>query len=226
MVLLAAAAIIGVSFLQQKVREEYASGQGEVLSYDVTTGSISTVVSGSGSLTDVDLTSVTVPEGVEITDVLVKTNQTIAKGDILATVNMSTVISAMADLQAQIDDLDEQLSDAEDNAASTSITAGVAGRVKAVYGTVDADVTDVMYENGALALISLDGYMAVEIETDALAAGDAVTVKLSDESEISGTVESVVGGKATILVTDNGPAYDEAVTVLSTEGTQLGTGNL
>lgn len=39
-------------------------------------------------------------------------------------------------------------------------------------------------------------------------------------------MESVVGCKATILVTDNGPAYDEAVAVLNGEGTQLGTGNL
>ena len=223
---LAMIAVVGVSFLQRRVREQFASSQGEVLSYEVTTGSISTVVSGSGSLTDVDLNSITVPEGVEITEVKVKTNQAIAKGDILATVDMASVISAMADLQTQIEDLDEQLSDAEDDAASTTIYAGVTGRVKAIFGEAGASVADVMYEHGALALISLDGYMAVDIETDALTVGDGVTVKLSDEEEITGTVESVVGGKATILVTDNGPEYDEAVTVLNDEGTVFGTGNL
>lgn len=223
---LAMIAVVGVSFLQRRVREQFASSQGEVLSYEVTTGSISTVVSGSGSLTDVDLNSITVPEGVEITEVKVKTNQAIVKGDILATVDMASVISAMADLQTQIEDLDEQLSDAEDDAASTTIYAGVTGRVKAIFGEAGASVADVMYEHGALALISLDGYMAVDIETDALTVGDGVTVKLSDEEEITGTVESVVGGKATILVTDNGPEYDEAVTVLNDEGTVFGTGNL
>ena len=223
---LAIIAVTGVGFLQRRVREQFASNQGEVLSYEVTTGSISTVVSGSGSLADVDLNSITVPEGVEITEVKVKTNQAIAKGDILATVDMASVISAMADLQVQIEDLDEQLSDAEDDAASTTIYAGVTGRVKAIFGEAGASVADVMYEHGALALISLDGYMAVDIETDALTVGDGVTVKLSDEEEITGTVESVVGGKATILVTDNGPEYDEAVTVLNDEDTVLGTGNL
>ena len=223
---LAMIAVVGVSFLQRRVREQFASNQGEVLSYEVSTGSISTVVSGSGSLTDVDLNSITVPEGVEITEVKVKTNQAIAKGDILATVDMASVISAMADLQTQIEDLDEQLSDAEDDAASTTIYAGVTGRVKAIFGEAGASVADVMYEHGALALISLDGYMAVDIETDALTVGDGVTVKLSDEEEITGTVESVVGGKATILVTDNGPEYDEVVTVLNDEDTVLGTGNL
>ena len=223
---LAIIAVVGVSFLQRRVREQFASSSGEVLSYQVTTGSISTVVSGSGSLTDVDLNSITVPEGVEIIEVKVKTNQAIAKGDILATVDMASVVSAMADLQLQIEELDAEISDAEDDAASTTIYAGVTGRVKAIFGEAELSVADVMYEHGALALISLDGYMAVDIETDALAVGDSVTVKLSDEEEITGTVESVVGGKATILVTDNGPEYDEAVTVLNSEGTQLGTGNL
>ena len=223
---LAIIAAVGVSFLQRRVREQFASNQGEVLSYEVTTGSISTVVSGSGSLTDVDLESITVPEGVEITEIVVKRNQAITTGDILATVDMASVVSAMADLQVQIEDLDEQISDAEDDSASTRIKAGVTGRVKAIFGEKDADVTDVMYKHGALALISLDGYMAVDIETDALAVGDSVKVKLSDEEEIIGTVESVVGGKATILVSDNGPEYEEAVTVLNKEGVQLGTGNL
>ena len=223
---LAIIAVVGVGFLQRRVREQFASSQGEVLSFDVTTGSISTVVSGSGSLSDVDLEAITVPEGVEITEVLVKRNQTIAKGDILATVDMASVISAMADLQVQIEDLDGQISDAEDDSASTRIKAGVTGRVKAVFGEKDADVADVMYEHGALALISLDGFMAVDIETGALAAGDSVTVKLSDGKEVDGTVESVLDGAATILVTDNGPKYEESVTVLNEEGSELGTGNL
>ena len=223
---LAIIAVGGVGFLQRRVREQFATNQGEVLSYEVTTGSISTVVSGSGSLTDVDLESITVPEGVEITEVKVKRNQSIATGDVLATVDMASVISAMAELQSQIEDLDEQISDAEDDSASTTIYAGVSGRIKAIFAEKGADVADVMFEHGALALISLDGCMAVDIETEALTVGDSVTVKLSDAEEISGTVETVVDGKATILVTDNGTEYLETITVFSADGTQLGTGEL
>lgn len=225
-VALAMIAIAGVSFLQRRVREQFSSNQGDVLSYEVSTGSISTVVSGSGSLTDVDLEEITVPDGVQISEVLVKRSQTITSGDILATVDMASVVSAMADLQAQIEELDAKLSDAEDDSADTVIKAGVTGRVKAILGEKDADVADVMYEHGALALISLDGYMAVDIETDALSVGDSVTVKLHDEKMITGTVESVVGEKATILVTDNGPKYAEAVSILNEEGADLGSGDL
>ena len=226
LLVLAVAAAVGISLLQRRVREQFASGQGEVLSYEVSTGSISTVVSGSGSLKDVDLESVTVPEGVEITEVKVKRNQTVAVGDILATVDSASVISAMAELQAQIEELDGQISDAEDDSASTRIDAGVTGRVKAIFGEKGDDVADVMVEHGALALLSLDGYMAVDIETDALAAGDSVTVRLSDGDEISGTVETALGGVATVLVTDNGTGYDEEVTVLGSDGAELGGGKL
>ena len=219
-------AVTGVSFLQRRVREEFAASQGDVLSYDVTTGSISTVVSGSGSLTDVDLESVSVPDGVQITEVLVKPNQAVTQGDILATVDMASVISAMADLQTQIEELDAEISDAEDDSASTSVYADVTGRVKAIFGETDADVADVMYEYGALALISLDGYMAVDVNTDVLTTGDAVTVKFADGDEMSGTVESVVGETATILISDNGPEYDETVTVVDSDDQRVGSGQL
>ena len=223
---LAIAAVLVVGGLQRRVREQFGSSSGEVLSYEVTTGSISTVVSGSGSLTDVDLESVTVPSGVEITEVLVSTNQSVTTGDILATVELSSVVSAMADLQSQIKTLDTQLSDAEDDAVDTTVYAGVTGRVKAIFGEAGADVTDVMAEHGALALLSLDGYMEVVIQTDAVVVGDSVTVQLSDGETVNGTVETVTAGEATVLVTDNGTKYQDTVTVLSADGTQLGTGTL
>ena len=219
-------AVVGVSLLQKKVRQQFASGSGEVLSYEVKTGTISTVVSGSGSLADVDLETITVPEGVEITDVSLKANTQVKKGDLLAKVDMASVVSAMADLQAEIKELDKQISDAEDDAATNTIKAGVAGRVKAVYGASGKEVADVMYENGALALLSLDGYMAVDIKTDSLKTGDSVKVILSGGKEIKGSVSAVTDGIATVLVTDNGPAYDEEVTVNDLEGQQVGTGKL
>ena len=219
-------AVIGVSFLQKQVREQFATTSGEVISYAVTLGSISTTVSGSGSLVDVDLESVTVPSGVEITKVMVKTNQSVSAGDVLATVAMASVISAMADLQSQIEELDQQLSNAEEDAAGTAIYAGLTGRVKAVFGQKDAEVADVMFENGALALLSLDGWMSVTLETDALAAGDTVTVIREDGTPLEGSVAAGTGGKVKVLVTDDGPRMDEEVTVQDLSGATVGSGKL
>lgn len=219
-------AVVGVSILQKQVREQFAGSGAEVLSHTVTTGTISTVVSGSGSLTDLDLQSITVPAGVTVNKVLVKRNASVEQGTVLATVDMASVISAMADLQAEIDDLDDEISNAEDDAANSAVSAGVAGRVKAIFAKKNEKVSEVMYENGALAILSLDGYMSFAWETQTLQAGDKVSVLRAGGKKITGTVDTVVAGVATILVTDNGPQYGEEVAVLDGDGNELGVAKL
>lgn len=226
LVIVALALVVGISILQRRVREQFASSVGEVESYEASTGTISTVVSGSGILSNVDTETITLPSGVELKEILVKYGDTVTAGDLLATADMASVRSAMAALQTEIEDLDDEISDAEGDKVSSSITSGVSGRVKILYAEKDDDVSNVMVENGALAVISLDGYMALEITTDALTVGDSVTVLRPEGEQISGTVESVVAGKAVILVSDNGPQYDEEVTVLTEDGTELGTARL
>ena len=223
---LAVVLVAGVSILQRRVREQFASGDAEVLSETVKTGTISTLVSGNGILTNVDAEAITIPEGVELTEILVENGQTVEEGQLLATADLSTVRSALVDIQEQIESLDDQLYDADGDEASTRVAAGVPGRVKIIYGNVGDSVADVMVENGALAVLSLDGYMALELETDALAEGDAVTVVRADGTELTGSVDSMIRGTATILVTDDGPENGETVHVKTDDGTELGSGEL
>lgn len=218
--------VAGVSILQRRVREQFASSAGEVLSYEAATGTISTVVSGSGTLTNVDTETVTIPSGVDVIEILLNYGDTVTEGDLLATVDMTTVRTAMSDLQSQIEDLDDQISEAEGDKVSSYIKAGVSGRVKIIYAEEDMTVAESMVTHGALAVISLDGYMALDIETDALSIGDSVTVVRAEGDEIDGTVESVTGSKVTILVTDNGPQNEEEVTVKTEDGTEIGTAKL
>jgi len=225
-VILALVLIIGVSVLQRRVREEFASRDLDILSYEVTTGTISTVVSGSGTLQNVDTESVTFPAGVELTEILVAYGDAVETGKLVATVDMGTVRTAMSDLQATIQDLDDQISDAEGDKVNSQIKAGVSGRVKILYAEEGTNVADAMVEHGAVAVLSLDGFMAVDVETEALSMGDSVTVVLTDATELSGTVEYAAGGKATVLVTDNGPLFDEEVTVRAEDGTEICSGKL
>ena len=218
--------LVGLVFsLRRKVERRFAGADAEVLCYEVTTGTIHTTVSGSGTLTQVDVENITVPQGVEITDVLVESRDSVKKGDILATVDMATVMTALSDVQEQLDDLDKDIADAKGDTVGSNVTAGVGGRVKRLLAEAGTDVTACMAENGALAYISLDGYMAVEIQTDALTKGAEVSVLRADGTELSGTVDSAIGGRATVLVTDNGPKFDEEVTV-QLDGSPVGTGKL
>ena len=225
-VILAVLLIAGVSILRRQVREQFGGSAEEVLSEQAERGTISTVVSGSGMLLNVDTETISVPSGVEVTEILVEYGDTVEEGDLLAVVDMATVRTAMSELQEEIEDLDDQITDAEGDTVSSYVSSGVPGRVKIIYGEVDMLVEDAMVDHGGLAVISLDGNMAVQIETDELAEGDEVTVVLSDGEEEEGTVKSVVGKTATILVTDNGPEYDEEVTVKSEDGTEIGSGKL
>ena len=223
---LAVLLIAGVAYARQQVRQRFASTNADVLSETVSTGTISTLVSGSGILTNVDTETVTIPDGVELTEILVENGEAVEEGQLLATADLSTVRSALADLQDEIENLDDQIYDADDDEASTRVAAGVPGRVKIIYGQAGDSVADVMVENGALAVLSLDGYMALDLETDVLAEGDSVTVTLADGETVKGSVESVVKGSATILITDDGPEHGEAVTVSTAEGEELGTAEL
>jgi multidrug efflux pump subunit AcrA (membrane-fusion protein) len=215
-----------VFYLRQKVEQRFAAAAAEVLRYEVQTGTIHTVVSGSGTLTQVAVEDIAVPTGVEITEVLVENRDAVKKGDILATVDMATVMTALADVQEQLDEMDEEISDAKGDTVSSMVTAGVAGRVKRLLAQTGTDVTACMAEHGALAYLSLDGYMAVDIKADGLDKGQEVTVIRADGSRIAGRVDSSISGKTTVLVTDNGPEYGEEVTAETADGKVLGSGAL
>ena len=219
-------AVAGIFILQRRVQDEFSADPAEVLSAPVNVGAINAVVTGSGTLAEMDLEAIAVPKGVEVTEILVKVNQTVAAGEILAMVDMTSVMNALADVQAQIEALDKQISKSDNNAVSTDVCAGVSGRVKAVYGKAGDNVADVMVNNGALALLSLDGYMAASVRSSTLKAGDRVSVALSDGKKLTGSVESVSGSYATVLVTDNGTVYGEREKIYNAEGKEIGPGTL
>ncbi len=216
-----------VLILKAKVAEEYGSGsQTQIQTGTASLGSISMTVSGSGNLTDEDAEKIELPASVEIEEVCVEAGDTVEKGDLLAKVDMPSVVSSMSDLQSEMDELDEQIKDASNDAADSSVKAAVSGRVKVIYAQKGDDVATVMYENGALAVLSLDGYMAADIETDKLNAGDDVTVETADGTRYEGSVSSADDKSATVLIADDGPEYGETVSVYDSEGADVGSGTL
>ena len=221
-----AALVMVVLRLRKNVDARFAATQKDVQSYTVAPGTIHTLVSGSGVLEQVDEEDVTVPAGVEVDEVIAEAGDAVAKGDLLAKVDMASVVDTLSSTQDQIKTLDKKINSAKSDTASTSVTTSVGGRVKKIYAQVGDNVVSSVTENGALALLSVDGYMAVDFESDSCTRGDTVTVTLSDGTAVEGTVESATLGTVTVLVTDNGPALDEQVTVADAAGKTLGTGKL
>ena len=107
---LALAIFFAVRAAKRKVSEAVGSMNAPTVSEaTVTTGSISTTVSGSGMLADADTQQIVLPKGVKLEKILVKAGESVKKGDALATVELSSVMGAMSDVQAELDKLDEQL---------------------------------------------------------------------------------------------------------------------
>lgn len=212
--------------LTKNVEKKFAAAVADVQTCQVTTGTIHAIVSGTGVLTEEDLESITVPSGVEVNEVMVDAGDTVVKGDLLATVDMATVMTSLTSLKEQMDELDKSINAAKGEEARSQVTAGVSGRVKILYAEENMDVSLCMAEHGALAVLSLDGFMAADIRTDLLGKGDLVTVTREDGKVLEGKVSAVAGNTATVLVSDNGPRYDEEVTVSTMDGTALGTARL
>ncbi|MCD8231009.1 MAG: HlyD family efflux transporter periplasmic adaptor subunit [Clostridiales bacterium] len=221
-----AAVIVAIVVLKNKVSDSVSSSESEVLSAEVTTGSISTTVSGSGTLSDEEVESIDIPSSLEIVDYYVEEGDTVSEGDLIATVTNASLLTALADAQETLDELDEELEDASGDEVDSTISASVSGRVKYIAVSSGDDVATIMYTNGSLMLLSLDGYMAVDVETDSLSVSDSVTVTDSDGTEYSGTVDALSNGTATVLITDNGTTYGDTVTVSTENGTEIGTGTL
>lgn len=224
--ILAIILVATVIILTKKVEKRFAAAAAEVQTHVVATGTIHTIVSGSGVLTEEDLEEISVPSGVEVNEVVVDAGDAVRKGDLLATVDMATVMTSLSSLQDQMNQLDKSINAAKGEEAGTQITAGVSGRVKILYAQENMDVSLCMAEHGALAVLSLDGYMAMDLETDQLSKGDLVSVTRADGKVYEGRVSAQAGNNVTILVTDNGPQYGEKVTVSTKDGAELGKAEL
>ena len=217
----------GAVYLRKRVTEQFGRGStAEISSAEVISGSISTSVYGSGRLSDDDVEKLEIPSGVKLKEIRVSPGDKVDGGTLLASVNVNSVLAAMNDVSDQLSTLDSSISAAASSSGVSYISASVSGRIKTIYAAAGDSVSGVMYEHGALMLLSLDGYMAVDIDAPSLSAGDSVTVTGEGGASYAGTVDSVTGGTATVLVSDNSTAYGESVTVADENGSTLGSGAL
>ena len=186
---------------------------------------ISTVLSGGGILTPQEGQALSIPQSLEVQARYVSNGDRVSAGDPIARVDKTAVISAIAELQEVLKELDGDLSAAAGKTNSSSIRSGSAGRVKKIYAQVGRSVADTMYDQGALMLLSLDGLMAAELE-GTLPVGQSVTVTLSDGNSLPGTVESITENTSIVTLSDETAPVGDPVTVTGSSGEFLGQGTL
>lgn len=196
-----------------------------ILSAEVTRGTISASLHGGGTLSAETVEEVKLPSGVKITEFLVKNGQFVTEGTPVAALDKVSVMTAITEVSETMEYLREELEDARDEKVSSSIKATAGGRVKKIFAQKGEAVQEVMLRDGALAILSLDGLMAVKLEENLeLTTGESVTVLLGEE-KLTGRVESNLDGVVIITVEDEGYDIGAAVTVMK-NGVTLGEGEL
>lgn len=182
---------------------------------------------GGGTLSAPDAQEITLPTGIKLTGFLVKNGDQVHEGDALATVDTVSVMTAIEQIQQTLEYLDSQIDSADTQSGTTRIQAKTAGMVKQIFAREGDSVQQVMLEYGALAVVSLDGCMAVDLETQKqLQIGTEVTVTLETGEKCQGRVDSRLGQTYIITIEDEGYPVDTAASVATKDGETLGSGKL
>jgi len=226
---IAIAAVVALLTAMPLIARSEAEANGPVasiLTAEVVEGSISTTLQGGGTISAERVEEVTLPDGVRITEFLVKNGAYVTEGTPIACVDKVSVMTVITQVGDTLEFLQEELEAARDNQVPSNIAATAGGRVKKVFAQAGESVQEVMIRDGALAILSLDGMMAVKIEgSTPLTTGEHITVTLADGRDVDGRVESNLDGIAVITVEDENYEIGQQVTV-SRDGERLGEGSL
>lgn len=223
-VLLAAALVI-IPFALESAKD--ASGdKANILSAEAALADISKTVSGAGTLTDEDAVEIKLPYGVEVTKYLANNGDFVTEGQPLAEVDRIDVMNSIYEYQEDIEYVETQMALYTDTGEMNFLTTASAGRVMELYADVGDSISDVMLEHGALAVLSLDGLLAVDIETDAIPVGSSVGVAAPDGTILSGHAESKKNGVTVITINQDGRTVGESVSVFNENSETIGSGEL
>ena len=214
-----------IKYAMGRVQESMNKIQNMAETATVERDSIGSTVEGSSNIESVDVKNVDVLKSLSIKDIIVKEGDSINEGDLIATFTNASINSEISKIQSQIDSIDKQIKKSKEKKASAKIKTSLDGRVKVINVEKGNSVDSVMYDKGNLIVISLDGHLAVDIESESLKKDDKVTVVSSSGSEYEGVCSKNINKTATILISDKDSVVGDKVTVKSS-GSKIGEGEL
>lgn len=197
----------------------------------VTRGALEETVYGSGTTSARNQTNVLAEAEGTLTDLHVSVGDAVKAGDILAVMTNADLDDTITDLEFDLWELDDQILSTSAGSKVTTIEAPAAGRVVAIYAEAGDDALAVFRREGALAIISTDGRMKVELSDVDTASGMSLGEKLTVTGETfiaEGTVVDLTrqGTCLTLTIQDDSLPMGETVTVARQNGTILGTSTL
>ena len=220
-------ALLAAMPLIAKQDPEEDGPKASILSGKVEVGSIPTELIGGGQLAQEDAVTVSVPAEVKLKSFQVSNGDAVTEGQDIASVDRVSVMQAITQVQETLEYLSEEIEKASDITTKENVNALAGGIVKMLYGKKGDSVQKVMLEHGALAVLSLDGLMAVDLETEsAVKTGTAVKVLLHTGKTVTGKVIKNLAGEMTVTIEDKNYEPGTAVELSDSEGNAIGTGEM
>lgn len=199
------------------------------------TGSISTSVSGSGSVSDASQLSLTAADAGTMDSVSVKQGDTVKAGQTIAHISSTVSAQEVQQKQNQLTNAQNDLTQAKQQLDSLNIKSPVDGKVKSLIASA-GDSLSTIKPLGDLAVISMSRSMTVSFNpSQSVKSGQAVTVTASGKT-YTGTVSSAApgtqsgqqnggSGSMTVVVNSDDPAVGDTA-VVKLNGTVIGSGKL
>ena len=220
----------GLFGLKAYIGKQAEENQGESDSRAaVTRGVMEETVYGTGTTAARNQTHVLAGADGTLTDLRVSVGDEVKAGDILAVLTNADLDDEITDLEFDLWELDDTILDTGTGSKVTAVEAPAAGRVMAVYAGVGDDALAVFRREGALAVISTDGRMKVELSgVDAGVALNDKLVVTGENFTAEGTVVDLTrqGTSLTLTIQDDSLPMGETVSVATADGVALGTGTL
>ena len=209
--ILLAVVLAAVLFGLKAYLRNQAASSGTEDSYiqtQVMRGAMSETVYGTGTTSARNQPNVLAEADGTLTDLRVSVGDEVKAGDILAVLTNDEIDDTITDLEFALWDLDAQITETRAGSKVSSIEAPVAGRVVAIYAKAGDDALAVFRREGALAVISTDERMKVELTSAEGALGLALDEKVTVIGEhiyAEGTVVELTrqGTQATITVMED-----------------------
>ena len=231
-VVLAVIAGAGLFGLKAYIQKQAESSDSESYSRAVVTrGAMEETVYGTGTTSARNQTNVLAGADGTLTDLRVSVGDEVKAGDILAVLTNADLDDEITDLEFDLWELDDTILDTGVGSKVTAVEAPAAGRVMAIYAGVGDDALAVFRREGALAIISTDGRMKVELSDVDASAGVALNDKLTVTGEdftAEGTVVDLTrqGTSLTLTIQDDSLPIGASVAVATMDGVSLGTATL
>ena len=194
-------------------------------------GAMEETVYGTGTTSAVNQPNLLAEADGTLTELRIAIGDEVKAGDILAVITNDELDDTITDLEFSLWELDDTITGTAAGSKVTSIVAPAAGRLMAVYAEAGDDALAVFRREGALAIISTDGRMKVEFDSEQTSMnaslGETVLVQ-GVGIDTTGTITDLTrqGTHATVTILSDEFEMGHMVSVVTQSGEVLGKGTL